>query len=101
MKSYALKEFRKNLQSNGNYSFGGATPLMKAKGGRMSRSSYARVAARPVSAQVTRNGFVSIAAGSELERKLGHFPLNATKGKKKIKNGVPVGDGPSIYDLVT
>ena len=74
---------------------------MKAKGGRMSRSSYARVAARPVSAQVTRNGFVSIAAGSELERKLGHFPLNATKGKKKIKNGVPVGDGPSIYDLVT
>jgi len=50
---------------------------------------------------VNRNGFVSITAGSDLEKKLGHFPLNATKGKRKIKNGVPVGEGPSIYDLVT
>jgi len=50
MKAYALKEFRGKLMSNGNYSFGGATPLMKAKGGRMSRSSYAKVAGRPASA---------------------------------------------------
>ena len=68
----------------------------------MSRSSYAKMAARPVSAQVgsASRGFVSIAPGSELEKKLGHFPLNAAKGKRKIKNGVPIGDGPSIYDLV-
>ena len=101
-KSTAMKEFRNNLQSNGNYSFGGATPIIKAKGGRISRSQYAKVAAaRPVSAQVGGRNFVSIAAGSELEKKLGFMPLNATKGKIKIKNGVPIGDGPSIYDLVT
>lgn len=101
MKSYAMKEFKTNLQSNGNYSFGGATPLVKARGGRVSRSSYAKMAARPVSAQVGSRGFVSIAPGSDLEKKLGHFPLNAAKGKRKIKNGVPIGEGPSIYDLVT
>ena len=77
LKSNALKEFRTSLQSNGNYSFGGGTNITGAKGGRMSKSAYGRVAARPVSAQVPRSAFASMAANAtskEIERKLGFFP---------------------------
>ena len=50
LKSLALKDFRKSLQSNGNYSFGGASNITTAKGARISKSSYGRIAARPASA---------------------------------------------------
>ena len=48
----------------------------------------------------TKYGAATISAGGELERKLGFHPLNATKGKRKIKLQKPGVDGPSIYDLV-
>jgi hypothetical protein len=48
-KSMALKEFKETLKSNGNYSFGGNTPLHKMRDARISRSSYHNNF-RPVSA---------------------------------------------------
>ena len=98
-KSMALKEFKQTLKSNGNYSFGGATPLYKMRDSKISRSQYSGF--RPVSAaQAQKYGHATITPGTDLERKLGFHPLNATKGKRKNKAQKPGVDGPSIYDLV-
>ena len=48
-KSMALKEFKETLKSNGNYSFGGNTPLYKMRDAKISRSHYNN-SFRPVSA---------------------------------------------------
>ena len=99
-KSQALKDFKETLKSNGNYSFGGNTPLYKMRDAKISRSHYNNNF-RPVSAaQAQKYGAATITPGSELERKLGYHPLNATKGKRKSKAQKPGVDGPSIYDLV-
>lgn len=98
-KSMALKEFKETLKSNGNYSFGGNTPLYKMRDAKISRSQYHNKF-RPVSAAHAQRIGATITPGSELERKLGFMPLNATKGKRKNKADKTGLAGPSIYDLV-
>ena len=71
------------MKSNGDYSFGGKTPLYKMRDAKISRSSYNN-SFRPVSASLAQKyGAATISAGSTLERKLGFHPLNAAKGKRK------------------